>query len=102
MNYIPLDNFEASGNRPFWWWHKAQVGGQYYLRNKNGIDGIGPIHGRRGGINQMLPMALTAPFQNIRKADHIAVNVCHWIFQGVADAHLRGKIYHLIKFFAEK
>ncbi len=43
-----------------------------------------------------------AAFQHVEMADKVGIRVCVRVFQGVADARLRGQMNHAIKFLARE
>ncbi len=50
------------------------------------------IHAAGGSIDQVLYRIMPASFQNIEKANHIAVDVSTRVFDGIAHTRLRGKV----------
>ena len=50
----------------------------------------------------MLNVIMAAAFQHVEMADKVGIRVCVRVFQGVADARLRGQMNHAIKFLARE
>src|SRR3974390_2404565 len=55
---------------------------------------IGAVDRRRGSIEEMATVVVTATFQNIAEADEIGIDIGVWIDQRVANARLRREMHN--------
>ena len=56
--------------------------------------GVGTINAGAAGINQMLNTMVTAPFEDVSKANDVAVDVSKWVVDGITHTSLGRQIDH--------
>ena len=66
----------------------------HILVNRKWHGGVGTINAGAAGVNQMLDAMVTAPFEDVGKANDVAVNVSKWVVDGVTHASLGSQIDH--------
>ena len=66
----------------------------HILVDRKRHGGVGTINAGTAGINQMLNTMVTAPFEDVSKANDVAVDVSKWVVDGLTHTSLGRQIDH--------
>ena len=68
----------------------------YVVMHRKGHRSISTVNARTAGIDEVFNAMAPASFDDVSEAYDVAVNVGKWVFDGIPNAGLGGKIDHPI------